>query len=370
MTCPKCNKIYNDHVTICISCGTELVPDEPVPITEETVTEGVFTQAEETAAASENQYVRNITVSSSPVTVPLTEQPSAYKRNGIAKAALSGFLTAALFAVTMLTFGAFTLRQLTETDNIVSVVRNFDLLSLPAAEIGISEDTDATIGDAVAVMTTGTGLDNAKIRTVYENSTIKDFLCSVFIQYGEYLRNGVQPETITADTLKSLFSENISVISVGTGYVISEKDMTLAFEQIDSLSHLLGNFSVSSIESRMGGALDFARAYISLPVLIAGIVAAAALIAAIYGAAKTTDGALSCSGGAFLGAGLVIITLTFMLSMQLGIFDFTNSAARELTRCISSACSDFMYGTGAVISVFGAAALIWAATLRKLKKLN
>lgn len=364
MTCPDCKKVYNDHVTICISCGAELVPDE-VPEKTEEITEGVFESTVPASEKNDAEYVRNITVTSAPAAV-LTEHP---KHSGVFKATASGLLTVLLFAVIMLTFGSFTARQFTQTDRIASVVRNFDLLSLPAAEIGIAADENATVGDAVAVMAAGSGLDSVKIRSVYENSTIKDFLCGVFIQYGSYLRDGIQPDVITPATLKSLFSENISVISVGTGYVISEKDLTLAFEHIDSISDLLSNFSVSALESRYGDALAFIRAYISVPVLVAGVVLAVLIIAALAAVNKTADGTLSCSGGAFLGAGLVIITLTFMLSMQIGFFDFANAAPQELARCISSAASGFMYSTGAVIAAFGTAALIWAATIKKLKKL-
>ncbi|MBQ8826988.1 MAG: hypothetical protein IJ007_07840 [Oscillospiraceae bacterium] len=365
MTCPNCKKVYNDRVTICISCGAELVPD----VCEEK-TEGVF----ETESPVEKEEIpeRNISLTRSPAAVravPLKDISDAGSKGGtgLPKIAVRIIASVLLFAAVLMFFFSFSLRQLTKEQNISRAVRSFDLLGLPVSEF-VPEGGGATIGEAVEVMANGTGLDSAEIQSIYESSTIKDYMCGILEQYGSYLRNGDAPDTVTAETVKKLFDENISVISVWTGYVISERDRDIAYGYIDSMAPLINSFSVKSIESSFGDAVSFARAFISVPVIIAEIASAVLMVIILAVMSGSSERTLASAGTAFLSAGLVILGLVFMFTMQIGIFDFSIYAVKELIKSISYAMSDMMYTIGGVITFFGGAALVWAATLRRKEK--
>lgn len=365
MTCPNCKKVYNDRVTICISCGAELVPD-----VNEEKTEGVF-EAEQ-PANEEEIPVRNISLTQSPVTVravPLNDvsEDGRNSKTAFSKTLLRGIAAVVLFVSVLMLFLSFTLRQLTMEQNISRAVKSFDLLGLPVSEF-IPESSGVTIGEAVAVMANGTGLDSKAIQSVYESSTIKEHMCRILGQYGAYLRIGTVPETVTAETVKNLFNENISVINVWTGYVISENDRALAYKYIDSMSPFINAFSVKAIESTSGDAVSFVRAFISVPVIIAEIVLAV-LSAVIYAVTSgSSERTLAFAGTSLLTAGVVILGFVFMFTMQIGIFDFSGPVLRELVKSVSYAMSDMMYAIGGMITVFGVGALVWSATLRRKEK--
>ncbi|MBQ8780354.1 MAG: hypothetical protein IJZ72_01570 [Oscillospiraceae bacterium] len=362
MTCPDCKKIYNDHVTICISCGAELVPDEKEP-----PAEGIF-ETEEVSAVPEAP-VQSVSVPSGytpviPITNTKTEYPDDFRRPARALSVISGVM---LFAVTLLLFCSFTLRLFTTEEKLSQAVKSFDFLSLPAGSF-IPLSGEHTLGEAVAVMADGSGLDSTKIKAVYESSTIREFLCDTLGQYGRYLRDGTPPDEITAETLKTLFSENISVVSQRTGYVISEKDISLAYDHIDSLSPVIAGLSVRELESRFGTAVTFIKSFISLPVIIAELTAALLFIiltAAVTGSGQKT---LFSAGTSLTAAGLVITGAVFMLTMQIKPFYFESAAARELLKSVSDAMSGGMYSMAVIITISGLAALIWSFSLKNAVK--
>ena len=360
MTCPDCKKIYNDHVTICISCGAELVPDE-----KDETAQGVF-EAENTSAVPEMNIQNVNTPPGYAPAVPIANTKTEYHdstnfRNSTRP--LTIFSGVMLFVTTLLFFCSFTLRLLTTEEKLSQAVKSFDLLSIPAGSF-MPLNNELTIGETIAVMADGSGLDSTKIKTVYESSTIKEHLCSILGQYGKYLRDGTYPDPVTADTIKSLFSENISVISVWTGYVISEKDISLAYDHIDSLSAVIGNFSVRELESRFGTAITFIKAFISMPVIITELTAAVLFIiltAAVTGSGRKT---LFSSGASLTAAGLIITGIVFMLTMQIKPFYFENTAAREILKSISDTMSADMYTMSVIVTAAGIAALVWSFTLK------
>ena len=361
MTCPDCKKIYNDHVTICISCGAELVPDEKEP-----AAEGIFETDDPPAmpeAAVQNVSTPSVYAPAVPIINTGTEIPDGTAVKKPSKV-ITMFSAIMLFSVTLLFFCSFTLRMLTTEENLSQTVKSFDLLSLPA-ESFIPLSSGNTIGESVAVMADGSGLDSAKIRTVYESSTIKDFLSDTLCQYGRYLRDGTPPDDITPETLKALFSENISIVSQRTGYVISEKDISLAYDHIDSLSSVIAGFSVRELESRYSTFMTFIKSFISMPVIIAEITAALLFIiltAAVTGSGQKT---LFWTGTSLACAGLAVTGAVFMLTMQIKPFYFENTAVRELFKSISTAMTGEMYTISVIIAIAGLAALIWSFTLKE-----
>lgn len=357
MTCPNCKKVYNDHVTICISCGAELVPDPA-----EEKSEGIF----EVPAQEEPPAQRNITVTHTPPPVtPIVPDIKMKKRPPSSAAVI---IPVMLFLSVLLFFGSFTLRQLTMEENITRMTESFDLLSLPLESLSIGDltpaDSDQTLGEAVAVMADGSGLDSAKIQTVYESSTIKDRLSRILSQYGRYLRDGTPPETITADTVKELFSENISVVNGKTGYVISESDISLAYTYIDSLSPVIDSFSVRAVEEHLGGVFTFLRAFVSVPVITAELAAAALFIILAAVSSGSWERTLFSSGISLLSAGFVITGAVFMFTMQIPPLRFDSPLLRELIKSISSSMSDSMYAMGVIIALSGLTGLIWSLTLK------
>lgn len=357
MTCPNCKKIYNDHVTICISCGAELVPDDP-----EIRSEGVYDTPAQMLPAEENIAPQPPTAEKALINA--AETSTLKSGNKVLKITAQLAVSLLLFLVVILFFCSFTLRQFTMEQNLSRAVRNFDLLGLPAQEI-LPLSAEETLGEAVAVMADGTGLDSIKIKSIYESSTIKEHLCSILGQYGKYLRDGTYPDPVTADTIKSLFSENISVISVWTGYVISDSDLALAYDYIDSMSWLIDSISVKSLEENFGGVLSFVRAFISVPVIIAEGSAAVLLIAIIAAITKSGRKTLLFSGVSFLLAGLILTGAVFMFTMQIGVFAPETSVTREIMRSISYAMSEPMYAMGAIAAAAGGVLLIWSLTLKK-----
>ena len=123
----------------------------------------------------------------------------------------------------ILFFGSCIGRAITDESNAAEAVRNMDILNIPAKELHISafeNDTfsdDSTVGEAIAAMTVGSGVDESNIRRIYERSTVKEFIGNTAAEYAEYIRSGEKPEEVTPEKVKSLLGENISVIFVNNG---------------------------------------------------------------------------------------------------------------------------------------------------------
>ncbi len=384
MICPNCKKVYNNRVSYCISCGTELVPEEKSetdkpdtenPAEKSTAAEpgGVFGGEVFAEKDSEHGFVRKINMTSGASTEKISLEPVSVKktggsREGLCRRIISGTASAALSvllaAAFVLMFGTLAGRELTDEKNISNGVRSVDLLSVPISEIGLlsTEDyeipSDATLEEAVAVMTAGSGVTGGNIRSIYENSTISSFLSSVAADYARYLRNGTQPDKITADKVKEILSENVSIISRNTGFNLTDADIALAYSEIEKSSKLLEALSVSSLESRAGDYIRLARAYISVPALAAEASAAVIIIAMIYLINRKAKTVLRYGGIPIAASGLAALIFTFMFSMQIGFFSGFSGLEREIAKGASAAAADGMYRTGAAFFFIGAAALL------------
>ncbi len=380
MLCPKCGKIYNNYVTYCISCGETLVSGE---------TENIEDQ--ENFTEEKPDFVRQINMSnyksksgeeSSEELVPIpvkqeeTDAKSSHnKGKKLLNSAASAILSFCLAVFTLLLSGTVCGRELTNEKNISSAVKNVDLLSVPASEIGLDEldgyyiPSDATVEEAVSVMVYGSGVTSDNIRRIYESSTLKSFLDTSVSEYAEYIRSGTLPDKITSERIKEIFTENISVISQNTGYALSESDIAIAYNEIDSFSDKLSQLSVSSIENKAGGYIRLIRAYISLPALISEIAAAAAVIVLIWVINKKRTAALRYIGMPLVTIGIIVLAINFMFSMQIGIFSGFSGLYGEIAKGTAAAVSDGMYRFGGA-SIFAGAALMIFSKLCSPKTFN
>ena len=385
MICPKCGKTYTNKVTYCISCGTELVPEEEkaAEAAEETETpsaDGVFD-----GIGSESETPRNIMMSSvSPAPehpeppkikteMPVKEKHSASEiGKAVLKRTVSACLSALLAASALLGFGTAAARELTDKSVVAQAVRSADLLSVPAKELGITENSGfdipegATVEEAVAVMAAGSGVDSGNIRRIYESSTLREFISSTAAEYAEYLRSGSQPDKLTAERIKSVFLENLSVISSNTGVDLSESDIELACREIERSGEMLSSISVSSIENGASGKLiRIARAYMSVPVLIAEITAAAVIVILLAIVNKNAVSVLKYAGIPVFIAGAAALAAAFMFSMQIGPFSGLTGLALETVKGLSSAASGSLYRMGGTMLLIGAAAMSVSAAMKK-----
>lgn len=391
MRCPKCSKIYNNHLKFCISCGTELVPEEGEIISDDNG--GVFDDippmpsaqpSQDTAkdnitmSAQENGFVRNISLSSSADKHKMIEIP-VRRRDGVCGRALKRAGAAALSIVLFAALGLGTFssaaRALTDKENIRRGVDNMNLLDIPFAEMnilnaeGYNIPQDATLEEAITVMTFGSGVNSGNIRKIYESSTLKPFLTDIAADYGEYIRSGVQPAKITAAQLQSMLAENISIISAGTGQPLSESDIALACAEIERSSAYLEQLSVSGLETGENGRLiRLARAFMSVPVIMAEFGAAVLVVALMYLLLRSGTKTAQYSGAAALICGGLILAFTFIFSMQIGPFSAGSGLLCELLRGASAAVSPFLWRAGVGMAIVGAAAIIWAQSIKHTKK--
>lgn len=386
MICPKCGKTYNNKVTYCISCGAELVPEEKT-VAEETAAaetpsaEGIFD-----GITSESETPRNNIMMSSSASVeepaeppetkaeiPVKEKRSASEiGKAVLKRTVSACLSVLLAAAALLGFGTAAARELTDKSVVAEAVRSADLLSVPAKELGITENSgfdipeEATVEEAVAVMAAGSGVDSGNIRRIYESSTLKEFISGAAAEYAEYLRSGSQPNKLTAERIKAVFLENLSVISSNTGVNLSESDIELACREIERTGEILSSISVSSIENGASGKyIRIARAYMSVPVLIAEAAAAAVIIALLAIVNKNASAALKYTGVPVFIAGAAALAATFMFTMQIGPFSGLTGLTLETVKGLSAAASGSLYRMGGTMLFIGAAAMSVSAAMKK-----
>lgn len=377
MICPKCGKTYGNKITYCISCGIPLETEDGTP-----------------AEISSEQETKNITLSPSLFAPeePLTEPalPAARsismtcasektqrknKGSGFMRITASVFLSAALFGSLILFFGSSVGRAATEESNAAEAVRNIDILNIPAKELKITAlengdlSDDQTVGEAIAAMTVGSGVDESNIRRIYDRSTVKEFIGNTAAEYAEYIRSGKKPEEITPERVKSLLGENVSVISTNTGIELTESDLELAYEQIELSRDALACLSASSLEQgRSGEILKAVRAYLSVPTVIAELIFSAAAASAVIVINKNKRLALGFCGIPIFLAGFSAVLFTFMFSMQLGLFSGLDGLEKETAAGISAAVSENAYRISAVMMFLGLCILIAARSSKQTEK--
>lgn len=377
MICPKCGKTYGNKISYCISCGIPLEPED-----------------EASAETVSGQETRPITLSPNlfAADTPLTEPaPSAVRAismtssnekkhrrssHGFVGSAVSVFLSAALFGTMLLFFGSTVGRAVTDENNAAEAVRSMDILSIPAKELKISDpegekfSDGRTVGEVIAAMTVGSGVDENNIRRIYERSTVKEFIGNTAAEYAEYIRNGKKPEEVTPERIKSLLGENISVISTNTGVELSESDLELAYEQIELSGDALSCLSVSNLEqSSSGPVLKVLRAFLSAPIVISELVFAAALIFSIAVINKNRTRSMGFCGIPIFLAGVTAAVFTFMFSMQLGLFGGLDGLVKETAAGISAAVAQNAYQISAAMMLTGLCILISARISQHEKKI-
>lgn len=361
MICPNCGKTYGSKITYCISCGTALenekeTPEKEMPeadIQPITVTHSPITDEPQTEA------VRSISM-----TVQ-SEKTEEKKRSGSAARGTFCVLVSVLLYAAMLMFFASSIgRAATNESNIAEAVRNMDILSIPAYELNIEVGDipeNSTIGEAITAMAVGSGVDGSNIRQIYERSTIKEFIGSTAADYAEYIRSGRKPDEITAESVKSLFGENISVINSNTGIELTQNDIELAYERIELSEEALSVLDISTLEEgETGQFLKVIRAFISVPVIIAELVFSVVAAVFIFVCNKNSVRSMRFCGIPVFLAGLTTALLTFMFSMQLGFFGDISGLKKELAVGIAAAVSENAYQLSIMMMFLGACVLIIA----------
>lgn len=372
MICPNCGKEYNEKMTCCISCGAELVPlvmDE-----EQTAFADIIPRTEETEPLPEavfGGFVRDIP--HEPVQAA-KEPPKERERRsgrGFFCAAGSFIAAACMFSFIILGAASAALRLATDSGKIAEFAERLDVMSLPAAQTvmltaeGYEIAPDATLQDAIYVMSQGTGLSREDIKTIYENSTADSFLADRLTEYAEFLRNGELPPKLTAENLKAVFSENLGLIDKTMGMPLSQHDIDLAFAELERAEPVLEAIAPSNIEQAIGGTgLTLLRLVSSVPVIAAEAVLAIAMLAVLWAINRRTARVLGWGGSAVLAGGSAILLTSFFCSVQVFFAD-CDRFFRDIAKAVTDVIAPDMYLIGGALAVMGTVMLIWAATLRR-----
>lgn len=382
MICPDCGKEYNEKMTCCISCGADLVPYEQE--TEQTSFRPLIPEAAETEDIPEaSGFVRGLEGHSEypPPEYPPKEagkETETPKHTGTARVSravcgIGSFAAAAvMFALIVLTALSAAIRLFTDEKNIAEFASRLDVMSLPAAQTVMLAEydyeipADATVQEAIYIMSDGTGLSREDIRRIYENSTMKDFLAARLEEYAGFIRSGDIPEKLTSEMLKEVFSENLSLISSAIGKPLCQYDIDLAFAELDRAEPALEVIAPARIETDLGETpLALLRLLSSLPVMICEAAAAAALLVVLWAINRRGYSVLGWGGGAVLAGGTAALAATFLFDMQ--VFIPGGRLVRSAAKCAAEVVTPDMYRLGAGLALLGAVMMIWSATLRRAR---
>lgn len=386
MICPKCGKEYNEKMTCCISCGADLVPfdsgSEQLSAIEPFIPDELYSETENIPRAG---FVRGLEGHSEYPPEPAKKAageefiPLAVKKNGIAasKAArvIGSFAASAvMLALIILAALSATVRLITDSGKITEFTSRLDVMSLPAANAAVISSggyeiaSDATLQEAVFVMSSGTGLTREDIRRIYESSTVQEFLASQLNGYAEFIRDGEMPEKLTSEKLKEVFSENIGLIGEAIGKPLTQHDIDLAFEELERAEPALEAIAPSKIESVFGsGVLAMLRLLSSTPVIIGESAAAAAMLVVLWAINRRSGKVLGWGGGAVLAGGAAVLVTAFLCSVQV-FFAGQDRFVRSIAKCVTDVISPDLYRIGGALAVLGIVMLLWAATLKRTKR--
>lgn len=368
MICPKCGKTYGNKISYCISCGIPLEAENgthaEIPTEQEATP---ITLSPNLFAPDEPLTEPAATVRSISMTSPIERTRQKKAGGGFMRITASALLSVSLFASMILFFGSCIGRAITDESNAAEAVRNMDILNIPAKELHISafeNDTfsdNSTVGEAIAAMTVGSGVDESNIRRIYERSTVEEFIGNTAAEYAEYIRSGKKPEEVTPEKVKSLLGENISVISTNTGVELSDSDIELAYSRIELSKDALASLSAASLEQgKSGTVLKAVRAYLSAPIVLAELIFSAAAVSAVIVINKNKRRAMGFCGTPVFLAGFTAALFTFMFSMQLGLFAGLDGLKKETAAGISAAVSQNAYQISAAMMFAGLCMLIAA----------
>lgn len=359
MICPKCGKIYGSKITYCISCGTAL--EKEIPDTEPKETEALPITVTHSPITDEPQTE---TVRSISMTVKQEKSEENVKRMNTGKGAVCVLFSIILYMSMLMLFVSYIGRAATDESNVAEAVRNMDILNIPAKELnieGVDIPENSTVSEAIAAMTVGSGVDSGNIRQIYERSTVRDFIGNAAADYAEYFRSGKKPEKITADSVKALLGENISVININTGISLTQNDIELAYKRIELSEEALSVLDTSRLEQgSTGDILKAVRAFLSVPAIIAELIFAVAAAVFIFVYTKSSVRSMRFCGATIFLAGMTTVLLTFMFSMQLGFFDNMSGLTKETAAGIAAAVSENAYQLSVIMMILGASILVIA----------
>lgn len=380
MICPNCGKEYNEKMTCCISCGAELVPHEHN--TEQVCFEPIIPEAipEDSDIPAVSGFVRELERRSErpPQPEENIEIPVPVKKKSSAAAAARGigsFAAAmAMFALIILTAASLTIRLITDSEKISRFTSRLDVMSLPAAQTVMLTaydyeiSPDATIQEAIFIMSDGTGLTREDIRKIYEGSTVQNFLSDQLSGYAEFIREGELPEKLTSEKLKEVFSENISLISDAIGKPLTQHDIELAFAELDRTEPVLEAIAPSRLENVVGEAtLTLLRLVSSLPVIIGEGAAAAAMLAVLWAINRKPGKILGWGGAAVFAGGSAVLIIAFLFSVQV-FFAGMDRLFKSIAKCADEVIAPDIYRFGGALAILGAVMLLWALTLKNAKR--
>lgn len=389
MICPNCGKEYNEKMTCCISCGAELVPTEKSRGgAEPVIPEAAYESVSEDVPA-ESGFARVLEGHSeyppeekSAEVRPARNTEKAGKKSAVSdwKAAfargIGSFAAAfAMFALLLLTAVSLSVRLMTDSGKISQFAAKLDVMSLPAAQTVMLTaydyeiSPDATIQEAIFVMSSGTGLTRDDIREIYESSTVQNFLCEQLSGYAEFIRNGELPEKLTSEKLKEVFSENISLISEAIGKPLTQHDIELAFAELDRAEPVLEAIAPARLETAVGEAtLTLLRLVSSLPVIIGEGTAAAAMLAVLWAINRKAGKILGWGGAAVFAGGAAVLVTVFLFSAQV-FLSGRDRLVKSVTLCAAEVVAPDIYRFGGTLALIGVFMLIWAVTLKKAGKI-
>lgn len=383
MICPNCGKEYNEKMTCCISCGAELVPHEHD--TEQVCFEPIIPEAvpEEADIPAAVGFVRELEGHSEhpPEPVETVEIPipvrNVKKKSSAAAAArgIGSFAAAmAMFALIILTAASLSIRLITDSEKISQFTSRLDVMSLPAAQTVMLTaydyeiSPDATIQEAIFIMSAGTGLTRDDIREVYESSTVQNFLCEQLSGYAEFIREGELPEKLTSEKLKEVFSENISLISDAIGKPLTQHDIELAFAELDRAEPVLEAIAPARLENVVGEAtLTLLRLVSSLPVIIGEGAVSAAMLVVLWAINRKPGKILGWGGAAVFAGGAAVLITVFLFSVQV-FFSGADRLVKSVAKCAAEVIAPDIYRFGGTLAVLGAVMLLWAFTLKNAKR--
>lgn len=383
MICPNCGKEYNEKMTCCISCGSELVPQEQN--SEQVCFEPIIPEAvhEESDIPAAVGFVRELEGHSEhppepEETVVIPVPVRSVKKKSSAAAAVRGigsFAAAmAMFAMIILTAASLSIRLITDSEKISQFTSRLDVMSLPAAQTVMLTahdyeiSPDATIQEAIFIMSTGTGLTRDDIREIYESSTVQNFLSEQLSGYAEFIREGELPEKLTSEKLKEVFSENISLISDAIGKPLTQHDIELAFAELDRAEPVLEAIAPSRLENVVGETtLTLLRLVSSLPVIIGEGAVAAAMLVVLWAINRKPGKILGWGGAAVFAGGAAVLITVFLFSVQV-FFSGVDRLVKSVAKCAAEVIAPDIYRFGGTLAVLGAVMLLWALTLKNAKR--
>lgn len=385
MICPNCGKEYNEKMTCCISCGAELVPNEHD--TEQVCFEPILPEAvPEEDIPAEVGFVRELEGHSEhppepaetvEIPIPVRSVRGEKKKSSAAAAArgIGSFAAAmAMFALIILTAASLTIRLITDNEKISRFTSRLDVMSLPAVHTVMLTaydyeiSPDATIQEAIFIMSNGTGLTREDIRKIYESSTIQNFLSEQLSGYAEFIREGELPEKLTSEKLKEVFSENISLISDAIGKPLTQHDIELAFAELDRTEPVLEAIAPSKLENVVGEAtLTLLRLVSSMPVIIGEGAAAAAMLVVLWAINRKPGKILGWGGAAVFAGGSTVLITAFLFSVQV-FFSGMDRLVKSIAKCAADVIAPDIYRFGGTLAVLGAVMLLWALTLKNAKR--